>query len=380
MNNAIVKDVVKEIITKVTGIKFSNMYKIRSQSVIDALINDDYDLSEKPDNIFSATEVIDAPKAKVLWKRHKKEVVVDVSDNFHTMDGSAIHYVVEKSNKKAGRLSEERLYIDVTTGEVYTLPENTPWFISDKEGNRIINPDIKWYNPKHYYVSCKFDNYIDEEMCLEDYKRTSVYEAKGGLKVQRVQQLNIGAYALDKIGFPVKKVRACLFLKDWSAAMLKKEEQSAASNGWTCKYPPIPYAEFEPEVWSDEQCLTFIQDRVQLHVVAQSLSDDKIPPCTPDERWYRGESFAIVKEGLKTAKKVVKVDDYDSREQALQTAEIALQQYRDEKPKDAALFSIETRPGNDGRCNGDKKYCHVCQWCNYWQETYKDKIAVETEY
>lgn len=367
MNNAIVKDVVKELITKATGIKFSNMYKIRSQSVIDALINDDYDLREKPLNVFSATEVIDSPKAKVLWNRHKDEVVVDVSDNFHTMDGSAIHYVVEKSNKKAGRLSEERLYINVTTGEVHSLPE----------GAKLIGSN--WYNVKHYYVSCKFDNYIDEEFCLEDYKRTSVYEAKGGLKVQRVQQLNIGAYALSMIGFPVKKVRACLFLKDWSAASLKKEETSARQKGWPCKYPPIPYAEFEPELWSMEDILVYLRDRVQLHVAAQAMKDDVIPPCNAEERWYRGESFAIVKEGLKTAKKVVKVDDYDSREQALQTAEVVLQQFRDEKPKDAKLFSIETRPGNDGRCNGDKRYCHICQWCNYWIENYKDKVITEID-
>jgi hypothetical protein len=348
--------------------KFSNMYSIRSKSVIDSLINDDYDLRDKPKNVFSCTEIIDAPKAKVLWFRHKDEITVDVSDNFHTMDGSAIHYVVEKSNKKAGRLAEERLYIDVKTGVTHTL----------SDGVKIT--EAKWYDTSTWYVSLKFDNYDDEEECLEDYKRTSVYEAKSGLKENRVSQLNIGGFAMRMIGFPVSKIRACLFLKDWSAAMLKKEEQSAASNGWTCKYPPIPYAEFEPEVWSDEQCLTFIQDRVQLHVAAQSLPDDKIPPCTPDERWYRGESFAIIKEGLKTAKKVIKCDDYDSREQALHTAEVTLQQYRDEKPKDAALFSIEVRPGNDGRCNGDKKYCHVCQWCNYWQQTYKDKISVETEY
>lgn len=348
-------------------LKFSNMYGIKSRSIKDALINDDYDLKEKPKNIFSCTEVIDAPKAKVLYSRHKDEITIDVSDNFHTMDGTAVHYVVERSNKKAGRLSEERLYIDVKSGVTHSLPE----------GVKVTDAD--WYDTTTWYVSLKFDNYDDEEQCLEDYKRTSVYEAKSGLKENRVSQLNIGAFAMRMIGFPVTKIRACLLLKDWSAAMLKKEEQSAESNGLTCKYPPIPYAEFEPEVWSDEKTLAFIRERVQAHVLAHSVADDKIPPCTPDERWYRGESFAIVKEGLKTAKKVIKVDDYDSREQAWETAQVALAEYRSEKPKEADKFSIEERPGNDGRCNGDKKYCHVCQWCNYWRETYMNKVTVNTE-
>jgi hypothetical protein len=348
--------------------KFSNMYQIRSKSVIDSLINDDYDLKDKPKNVFSCTEIIDAPKAKVLWFRHKDEITVDVSDNFHTMDGSAIHYVVEKSNKKAGRLAEERLYIDVKTGTTHTLPD----------GVKIT--EAKWYSTSTWYVSLKFDNYDDEEECLEDYKRTSVYEAKSGLKENRVSQLNIGGFAMRMIGFPVSKIRACLFLKDWSAAMLKQDEQTAASNGWASKYPPIPYAEYEPEVWSDEQCLSFIQERVKLHVDAQALTDDGIPPCTPDERWYRGESFAIMKAGNKKATKVVKCDDYDTREQAYDTAQVLLAQYKSEKPKDAALYNIVERPGNDGRCNGDKKYCHVCQWCNYWQDTYKNATTVETEY
>ena len=283
------------------------------------------------------------------------------------MDGSAIHYVIEKSNKKAGRLSEERLYIDVQSGEVHTLPEDVKITLA------------VWYNPEKYYVSVKFDNYEDKEECLEDYKRTSVYEVKGGLKENRVQQLNIGAYAMRRLGFPVSKIRACLFLKDWSAAQLKKEEHSAREKGFDCKYPPIPYAEFEPVVWSDEECLQYIRVRVYLHVSANGLLDDEIPTCTHDERWYRGESFAIVKDGLKVAKRVIKVDDYEDRDQALETAQIALREFQCDKPKDADKFSIEIRPGNDGRCNGDKKYCHVCHWCNYWKETYEGKVTVDAE-
>ena len=107
-------------------------------------------------------------------------------------------------------------------------------------------------------------------------------------------------------------------------------------------------------------------------MAAATRDDDNIPPCTPDERWYRGESFAIMKDGNQKATKVIKVDDYETREQAEQTAQFHLEEYKKDckKPADAARYKIEVRPGNDGRCNGDKRYCAVNQWCNYWRETY----------
>ena len=244
--------------------KFTNMYGVQSQSIIDALVNDDYDLSSKPGNVFSCTECIDAPKAKVLYRRHEEEITVDISDNFHTMDGSAVHYVIEKSNKKsmAARLFEERIYIDVTTWEAHTLNEK----------EKLIN--APWYDLTHIYVSFKADNYEEAEECVEDYKRTSVYEAKSGLKDTRVKQLNINGLGFCLLGFPVKKLRACLLLKDWSGAQLKSEESTAATKGWECKYPPIPYKEFLAPMWTYEECKAYILERVSLHLEARKLSDE----------------------------------------------------------------------------------------------------------
>lgn len=356
--------------------KISNMYGYQSQSLIDALISDNYDLKEKPENVFSLTEVIDAPKAKVLWRRHEDEVTMDVSDRIHTLMGSAKHWVLEQSNKRNGRLSEERLYIDVTSGLVHTLPD-------PKEGEKIIDQlkKVTWYHINHYYVSCKIDVYDHIQKCLEDYKCTSVYKVQRGCDADWEAQVNCGGFGMRMIGFEVTKVRIVVFIDGWKVADLESQENSAARKGVKCKYPIAKAKEFnDVRVWSNEECLNYLRNRVQLHVAAQSLTDDKIPVCTLEERWYRGESFAIIKEGLKVAKKVIKCDDYENREQAYETAKIVLGEYQAEKPKDAALFSIQTRPGNDGRCNGRVRYCHVCQWCNYWQETYKDKVAVETEY
>jgi hypothetical protein len=342
---------------------FTNLYGIKSLSVIDALTHNDYDLQEKPSNVFSCTEICDAPKNKVLQRRYGKIATVDASDNFHSLDGSAVHYALEMSNQKgAARLSEERIFIDVTDISAHTMDSS----------KKIV--EQAWYFANHYYVSFKFDNYEEHDECIEDYKRTSVWEAKNGLKDSRIQQLNINGYGMRLLGFPVNKVRACLFLKDWSSAKLRSEEQSARSKGVRCNYPPIPYSEFEPAVWSDDECLKFISKRVGLHLAASTLNDDSIPPCTPDERWYRGESLAIIKTGNQKATKVFNCDDFETREDAEATAQEALRVYKSEakKPEDAARYTIEVRPGNDGRCNGEKKYCSICEWCDYWKTNYSE--------
>jgi hypothetical protein len=87
-----------------------------------------------------------------------------------------------------------------------------------------------------------------------------------------------------------------------------------------------------------------------------------------------------MKDGNKKATKVIKSEDYEEREQAVEIAEATLQQYKAEKPKDADKYSIVVRPGNDNRCNGSKVYCHCRQWCHYWQRTYSQNAIVEAGY
>lgn len=343
--------------------KFSNVYGIKSKSIIDALMGDDYDLSDRPSNVFSATEVIDAPKIRVLQRRHQDDVATDVSDNFHMLDGSAVHYAVERSNKNKDRerLSEERIFIQIggdhyDTWKAFTL----------KAGEKV--KDAEWYSPDKFYVSCKFDNYEHEDGVLEDYKRTSAWEAVFGIKESREQQLNVGALGMRLLGFPVNTLRACLLLKDWNQRALKDSEQRGSGN-----YPKIPYAEREFTPWDNEMSVKYVIRCVSAHVRAASLEDNKISPCTPEERWYAGEQIAVLKEGVKTAKRVFKVDDCDSREQAVSLANICMDTLREEGK---GKYLIEVRPGSDKRCVG---YCKVCTFCHYWKEKYQSTVVSEDQ-
>lgn len=336
--------------------KFTNKYGIKSQSTIDALTHDGYDLQNKPNNVLSCTEILDAPKVKILQNRHKNEITIDYSQRLWTLDGSAIHYAIEMANATHGhnRLSEERLYLRISKAGVECFTLN--------DGEKIL--DAKWYNSEDLFVSVKFDQYDESEGVIEDNKRTSVWECIFGLKPQRMQQLNIGALALRLIGFPVNKLRAVLFLKDWTR---KNRKNAVSKEGEGAKYPPIGYKEFEATPASVEDQIHFMIDRATLHKAWSEFEDDRIPECSPDERWYRGESVAVKKVGVDRAKKVFKVDGIDDPTTgliSLETAKVMAGDYiatlmmADAKGK----YFIEHRPGTNMRCI---EYCEVRQFCHF---------------
>lgn len=331
--------------------KFTNKYGIKSTSTIDALTHDDYDLKNKPDNVYSCTEIIDAPKIKILQSRHKDEIIVDISGRFWTMDGSAVHYVVEMSNKKKGhnRLSEERLYlrIDGKTGKVGCFTLN--------DGEDIRSAE--WYNTEMIFVSVKFDQYDYETGTIEDNKRCSVWETIYGLKVSRVQQLNIGALGLRLLGFPVKLLRVVMFLKDWKR---KDYTQQLLRDGDQCKYPAIPYKEYDIPPAEVEDSREFMVERSNLHSSNWLLEDDDIPECTPEERWYRGEAFAVMKTGVQRAKKVFKADGDITTEMASVSATNYMADLMATDTK--GRYYVEHRPGTNQRC---LEYCEVRQFCHF---------------
>jgi len=339
-----------------------NVYGIRSKSIRDALTHDDYDLTDRPMNVFSTTEIIDSPKSRVLSRRHDSEIIVDISDNFHLMDGSAVHYALERSNKnsEAQRLSEERIFIEVGI-------DDKPWRVfTVNPGEKIIAQP--WYREHVLYVSCKFDNYEIDDMVVEDYKRCSVWETIYGLKDSRIQQLNIAAIGLNMLGFPVEKIRACLLLKDWSAVSLRQDEQKGGDT-----YPKIPYKEYDFPVWPADQTKAYIFERAFIHSNAHRMGDDEIPECNEEERWYRGEAFAVMKTGVKTAKKVFRVEAGSmTKEDAKKYAEDHARELQSVAKKGETFF-VEERPGQDIRCGGDKSYCSARTFCHYWVSKYGNK-------
>jgi hypothetical protein len=314
------------------------------RSLVDALTAEDYDLISPPANVFSCTTIIDVPRPYFLRVRHEKNITVDVMDNVWLLDGSAVHYAVEMSNKNRGsdRLSEERFFIEVPVfgGEwkVHQLPE--------KKGSITDQP---WYDVSKYYLSVKFDHYDPEEKVIEDYKRTSPWEWVHGIKPARERQLNIGAFALTLAGFQVEKCRVCFFFKDF-------DKRKAADGG---SYPQYPVSQKDLPVWDDSMCKSYIMARMAIFIKSAELPDNELPGCPDEDRWYKPGQMALYKNENKTATKL-----FDEGDTAGQEAHLA--QMKTEYPK--ATWRWEYRRGTDVRC---ETYCRGCNFCTYYNTNVK---------
>jgi hypothetical protein len=95
-------------------------------------------------------------------------------------------------------------------------------------------------------------------------------------------------------------------------------------------------------IWPDAVAEEYIRERVQLH---QEARDGSAKPCTDEERWYTGDSWAVTKPNAKRAYRV-----YKNRQEA-----------EDNKPDD---MIVEHRPGEYKRC---AQYCEAAPFCAQWQ-------------
>ena len=309
--------------------EYTNKYNL-PESIANALMCDDYDLSDAPDNIISVTTLIDSPKAKLLQKRHYNELTVDVSESVWKLFGSSIHHVLNMSNQVNGeQLSEERWFLCCGSWDIYTL----------NKGDKA--QEQSWYEKSKWYVSGKFDNYIKES--VEDYKVTSVwsyiYSPYG--KPEHHSQININAIALRLMGFPVDNGRIIMILRDFQNSKAGKDN-----------YPAIPIQTINIPLWDNEKIINYIEDRIKLYSECVKVGDDEIPVCSKEERWYNSGKCAVMKEGRKSALKLFAEDQRGEAEKfmGLQTG---------------GKFYIEDRPGKNNRCEG---YCPQNIFCDFWKE------------
>jgi hypothetical protein len=323
--------------------KYTNKHGV-SDSLFQAITANDYDPSKSQPNVISLTGLIDAPKARLLRTRHWNELEADVADGIFRFMGSAVHDKVSQAshNAKTENLAEERIYLNCETWEVNTVAP----------GTRVASQP--WYNKDTWFISMQWDIYTmidDTHGSLEDHKITSawtmVFDPQG--KPGYCEQLNVEAYVLRKLGFPVTRLRNNFLFRDWSASTKLK---SGAD------YPAVPTAHIDHQVWPDKDVECYIKMRLRSHVPTIDLKDDDIPECTETERWTKKGTWAVMKEGRVSAVKV--------HYSALSAQEHCEQLIRAEGPK----YTVQVRKGEDIRC---VDYCDSCRFCNYWKKTYGPK-------
>jgi len=276
-----------------------------------ALENNDYDFVET-DNSISVTTLIDDPHIRKLRRQHADEVTINASDMIWALEGSAMHYVMERAGSEY--IKELRITQEITIhGKVFKL-------------------------------SGKLDLLDIMEECLWDYKNTKVYNyikhPEGDPKW--IAQTNILVWLLKQRGITVKKIKILMFLKDWKETDYIRQKNEG--------YPPKSAMVVELPVLPETTVLSYIEKRLVEHFMGEETTE-----CKKENRWAEPDIWSIRKEGAQRALK-----------NCSSMAE-AEKHYRE--MKDASGYKIVFVPGKDARCTKGT-YCTVKHWCPYFINRY----------
>lgn len=289
--------------------KITNKHNV--PATLFALASRNYYSKGKSD--YSVTEIISPPQIQVLRRKHWEDMEQDVSDMLWSLLGSALHVVAERGQAD-GHTTEERLHIEIDDVVLSGAID-----LQHEEGGEVV---------------------------ITDYKFTSAWALRQDKPEWEAQQ-NIYAWLVSKVkGRPVKSVRICALIRDWS-------RREAAINP---DYPQAPIQVIELPLWPLDKTESYVRDRIELHREAKVRGDwnEDLPPCTQEDRWVRETKYAVKKEGRKTAVRVL-----DNEADAKVLAE-------------EVKGFVEIRNGEAVRCTGN--FCGVSQWCKQYQKELKETV------
>ncbi len=286
--------------------KLTNKYGL-PQPVVTALTRSEYSRGESNRSI---TQIIDAPRVRILKQEHHDELTEDVSEKLWAVLGTGVHKMFENTADDS-YITEERLFVEVDG-----------WVISGAIDLQKIEND---------------------GAIISDYKTTSVWSVIFG-KVEWEFQLNCYAALVRKSkGIKVKSLKVIAMMRDWKASEAEFKQD----------YPKAPILEIDIPMWSDEEQDAYLDGRVKLHQSAEfeRLTGSELPECSDKERWVKEPTWAVIKKGNKKATKV-----FDTPEDA--------HAFASEKGKE---FEVIFRAGESTRCAGN--WCRVNAWCSQYQKS-----------
>jgi hypothetical protein len=256
------------------------------EALVKAVKNDSY----KGGGDISVTKLIDSPQIRLLSKKHHEVMVEDVSDRIWALMGQAVHHVLERSAEEHAVI-EERFYMDV-------------------DG---------------WKLSGAVDRLIPSQKVIQDWKFVSTYKADGD--ESWTKQLNILRMLAKANNIEVDKLEIIAIFRDWQRAVAKRDQD----------YPQTIVKIISVPVWSDDEAMAYIRERIALH---QKADAGESVECTDQERWMAQTTYALMKEGGKRASKV-----------ALTKEELGVP---------AKGYEIVERKGGYRRC---EEFCAVSQFC-----------------
>ena len=262
---------------------------------------------------YSVTEVLGGTCEAILKRRHAEEIEDDVADRVWAIFGTAVHEILRNSSESDSQLKENWLECKLD------------------------------FPLDGYSLSGIFDLYDDSDGTVTDYKTASVWKVQFGDFDDWRKQTLMYCWLLQQIGFDAWNGQIVALLKDHSVRKAKTERG----------YPKHPVAKLK---WgfSDDDIKRIegeIYSWFTMIALEEQLPDDRLTPCSPEQRWHKDDKWAVMKKGLKTAVRV-----YSNEGDAYQRAA------GENREAGKELYYVEERLGEDTKCDS---YCSVSDFCPF---------------
>ena len=258
---------------------------------------------------YSATTLLKGACETVLADRHFDEIEIDVADCVWQIWGTAVHLIFEKAG------------IEGFTEEKFSVPVS---------------------NSK---VTGRVDLYDLENETIYDWKTASTWKVQFNDFSDWDKQGLIYAWLMKQNGLKVKEIKFVAILKDHSKSKARKDFE----------YPQKPVVVHTVKVTEEalKEIEAFINLKVRQFEIAETLVDEKLTPCTKEERWATEGKWKAKKEGRKTALKVC-----DTEEEAKECI------------KDITGGYVEYVEGCSRKC---EDYCICKDYCPFYKSMIEKK-------
>lgn len=277
---------------------------------VEAATND----HEYTEGRYSVTEVLGGTCEAILKRRHADDIEEDVSDRVWAILGTAVHEILRQAEASDTQMQEN-------------------WLSVKLEGLA-----------SGYELSGIFDLYDDSTGTVTDYKNAGTIKwQKQDFEDYRMQTL-LYCWLLQQIGFAAWNGEIVMILRDWSKGKAKFDKD----------YPQqqVQRVSFHFSDKDMEEAEEFVYMWFIMVKHEETVPDDCLEPCTPEQRWHRPNKYAVTKDGNKRATRVF--DDPD--EASALCDELS--------EKTGKPHHVEVRVGGDAKC---ESYCPVAEFCPYWK-------------
>lgn len=266
----------------------------------------------KGDADYSVTELLSPPRVRRLQQRHDAVLTKDVSDMLWALLGSALHVVAERASAE-DHVTEERIVAEI-------------------DGVKVSG-------------GIDLQEMTSDGVIITDYKFTSAYSVMNEKK-EWEEQLNLYKWLVETVKrVPVRGLKICALIRDFSRHDRREN------------YPDSPIHMVEIPMWDSVTAEMFVRSRLHLHKEAKfaDAMEEPLPPCSAEERWFSETTYAVKKEGRKTAVRVFKTIE--------EAQELAVKE----------KGYVETRTGEPRRCTGN--FCGVAEFCEQYQSEVSQRLA-----